>query len=155
MSEIPLQAREAAQPGSCLLRVVPRRAEVLDAPGGRCTEGLGWRIPLPRPPSTCCWGWNRLQTPARGLASGRLTAQPSRAGTRVGSPPPPHRPPPGCRALILKHISTKSVFLRGTSLSPNPARIADDCRVRVGLWVAGKQTFTKVRLGRGTTFRAY
>lgn len=40
MSEIPLQEREVAQPGSCSLPVVFRRAEVLGAPGGRCTERL-------------------------------------------------------------------------------------------------------------------
>lgn len=91
----------------------------------------------------------------------RLGFWPAHRATFPGrneSPVSPAPPPAASRLLgpdFKIYISIKSVFLRGTSLSPNPSRIADDCRVRVGLWVAGKQTFTKVRLGRGTTFRAY
>ena len=127
-------------------RVALRRVEVRGAPGGGCNRRAGGGGPrFPARPSLASGAGIRVRPlPASWLLAGSSRALP---GCERESNP-------GSGALILKGLSKISIFLWGTSVSPNPSRVADDCRVRAGQWVAGRQTFTKVRLGRGTTFRA-
>lgn len=138
MSENPLQARALAPPGCCSLSVAPRQAEVLGTPGGGCSGGAGGggpRFPA-RPPRV-----SGLGMCFRPLPGARLLAGSSRAF-------------PGLRGLDFRGYINKTQVPSGYKSVPERPRMKGDCTVRVGLWVAGRQTFTKVLLGRGTTFRA-